>query len=147
MKTPAEVLVVDDNPADQDLTREALAQSRCPSHVRGACNGVEALEMLHRDGKHAGPGLPDLIVLDLNLPGKDGRAVLREIKSDPALRSTPVVIFSTSQAQHDIRMSYDLGANGYVTKPGDLHEFFATVTALGDYWLGCVSLPHEEEWR
>jgi chemotaxis family two-component system response regulator Rcp1 len=147
MRTPTEVLLVDDNPADQDLTREALARSRCPSHIRVASTGIEAMEMLHREGKHAGALLPDLVVLDLNLPGKDGRSVLSEVKADPALRSTPIIIFSTSQARRDIAFCYELGANCYVSKPGDLHEFFATVAAMGDYWFGCAHLPHEEENR
>lgn len=147
MSAPVEVLLVDDNPADQDLTREALARSRCPSHVRVASNGTEALEMLHREGKHAGALLPDLVVLDLNLPGKDGRSVLSEVKADPTLRSTPIIVFSTSQARHDITLSYELGANCYITKPGDLHTFVAVVAAMGDYWFGCARLPREEENR
>jgi chemotaxis family two-component system response regulator Rcp1 len=105
------------------------------------------MEMLHREGKHAGTLLPDLVVLDLNLPGKDGRCVLSEVKTDPALRSTPVIIFSTSQARCDITFCYELGANCYISKPGDLHAFFAAVTAMGDYWFGCARLPREEESR
>jgi chemotaxis family two-component system response regulator Rcp1 len=145
MRTPAEVLLVDDNPADQDLTREALSRSRCPSHVRVASNGIEAMEMLHREGKYAGELLPDVVVLDLNLPGKDGRSVLSEVKGDPALHSTPIIIFSTSQAPRDIAFCYELGANCYVSKPADLHAFVAVVATMGDYWFGCVRLPRAEE--
>jgi chemotaxis family two-component system response regulator Rcp1 len=140
-----EVLIVDDNPADQDLTRDALARGRCPSHVRVANDGLEALQILRGEGRYAEVAIPDLIVLDLNLPGKDGRAVLSELKADPVFRATPVIIFSTSEAGHDIRLSYELGANCYITKPGDLHGFVAAVTTLSDYWFGCARLPRREE--
>src|SRR3954463_13059596 len=125
-----EVLLVDDNPADSDLTTEALSRCSCAHEVRAVRDGVQAMEFLHRRGKYANARTPDLVILDLNLPGKDGRAVLAEVKTDPALKRTPVVIFSTSQAKSDIKSSFELGANSYVSKPGNLQEFMCTVTAI-----------------
>ena len=139
------MLLVDDNPADIDLTREVLARNRCPSHVRAVIDGAEAMAFLHRQGRYAGESLPDLVVLDLNLPRKDGRAVLAEIKADPVLRKIPIAIFSTSEAQQDIVRSYELGANCYVNKPGNLHDFISAVTSIGEFWFGFARLPHEEE--
>jgi chemotaxis family two-component system response regulator Rcp1 len=139
---PIEVLLVEDNPADVHLTTDTLSQNRCPIHVHAVTNGVEALAFLHHSGQYATACLPDLVILDLNLPGKDGRAVLSEVKSDPILKTIPIVTFSTSQACHDIAHSYELGANGYVNKPGDLHGFIAAVTSMRDFWLAFACLPH-----
>jgi len=142
VKTKSEILIVDDNPADIDLLREALAHCPRPSQVSSAADGVEALALLVGERTPAGP---DLIVLDLNLPRKDGRAVLAEVKSHPVLRRTPVVVFSTSRAQRDILGCYELGANSYVSKPGDLEGFLAAVTSIERFWFDCARLPRKEE--
>jgi two-component system response regulator len=140
-----EILLVDDNPADLDLTSDVLARSERPKRVSSVMNGVEALDFLRHEGKYADTPDPDLIVLDLNLPRKDGRAVLAEVKADPLLRRTPVVVFSTSQAEFDILQSYNLGANSYVSKPGDLPEFVQAVESIENFWFGCARLPRKEE--
>jgi two-component system, chemotaxis family, response regulator Rcp1 len=145
MKSMPEVLLVDDNPADVDLTREALARSRCSHLLNSVSDGLEAIAFLHREGKYREVRRPDLMILDLNLPRKDGRSVLAEVKNDPDLRRTPVVIFSTSQAGQDIGHSYQLGANSYVSKPGNLDEFFSAVRSIGEFWLACACLPRPEE--
>lgn len=144
MKTAPEVLLVDDNPADIDLTREVLANSKRHFHVNVMTDGEEAISFLRREGGHATAPTPDLVVLDLNLPRRDGRQVLSDIKSDPALAKIPVVIFTTSQAQSDISRSYDLGANCYLRKPGNLQDFIAVVQSMADFWLGFASLPQRE---
>jgi chemotaxis family two-component system response regulator Rcp1 len=140
-----EVLLVDDNPADTDLTSEVLARNGCPSHIHAVINGVEAIAFLRRQGKYASVPRPDFVILDLSLPGKDGRAVLAEVKADPSLRKIPIAIFSTSEAQQDILRSYELGANCYVSKPGNLRDFISAVTSIGEFWFGFVHLPREEE--
>jgi len=145
MKSKAEVLLVDDNPADIDLTREILSKCKLHFHVNAVNDGVEAISYLHRDGNYADAPAPDLMVLDLNLPRKDGRAVLRELKSDPHLAKIPVIVFTTSQASSDISRSYELGANCYLRKPGNLHDFAAVVQSMAEFWLGFASLPHKEK--
>jgi chemotaxis family two-component system response regulator Rcp1 len=140
-----EVLLVDDNPADTDLTTEVLARNGCPSHIHAVMNGAEAIAFLHREGKYANALRPDFVILDLSLPGKDGRAVLAEVKADPLLRKIPITIFSTSEARQDIMRSYELGANCYVSKPGNLRDFISAVTSIGEFWFGLARLPHEEE--
>jgi len=137
-----EILLVDDNPADTDLTRDVLAHNGCPSHIHAVADGVEAIAFLRREGKYANSHPPDFVILDLNLPKKDGRSVLAEIKADPVLRKIPVAIFSTSEAPPDIVRSYELGANCYVTKPGNLHDFISAVTSIGEFWFGLARLPH-----
>jgi len=145
MSNPAEVLLVDDNPADLELTCDALERSGYPHHISTVADGREAVLFLWRKQKYAGACRADLVILDLNLPRKDGRAVLAELKSDPRLRATPVVIFSTSQAAQDIGRSYELGANSYVSKPGNLKDFFAAMQLIARFWFGCARLPHSEE--
>jgi chemotaxis family two-component system response regulator Rcp1 len=145
MKTTPHVLLVEDNMADLNLASDALAQSHCPNHVCTVMDGEEAIAFLQRQGKYADELPPDLVLLDLSLPRKDGRAVLAAIKADPALRKTPVVIFSTSEAPHDISLSYELGANGYVCKPGTLHEYLAAVQSITNFWFGCARLPRKED--
>jgi chemotaxis family two-component system response regulator Rcp1 len=140
-----EVLLVDDNPADTDLTSEVLARNGCPSHICCVGNGVEAIAFLRREGKFANSAVPDFVILDLNLPKKDGRAVLAEIKADPVLRKIPIAIFSTSEARRDIVSSYELGANCYVSKPGNLRDFIAAVTTIREFWFGVARLPREDE--
>ena len=140
-----EVLLVDDNPADTDLTTEVLARNGCPSHIHAVTDGVQAIAFLRREGKYAHATVPDIVILDLSLPGKDGRAVLAEVKADPVLRKIPIAIFSTSEARQDIVRSYELGANCYVSKPGNLRDFISAVTSIGEFWFGLARLPREEE--
>lgn len=144
MKTP-EILMVDDNPADIDLTSELLAQSEGHSHVNAVYDGAEAISFLRQEGKYTKAPLPDLVVLDLNLPRKHGCEVLANIKADPTLARIPIIIFTTSQASSDITRSYKLGANCYVRKPGNLPEFVAAVQSMAQFWLGFASLPQKEE--
>jgi two-component system, chemotaxis family, response regulator Rcp1 len=144
MRTTPEILIVDDNPADIDLTCEALAQSAERFHVNAVNDGAEAISFLRREGKYATAPVPDLVVLDLNLPRMDGCEVLANIKTDPALAKIPVVIFTTSQANSDISRSYKLGANCYLRKPGNLPEFVAVVQSMAKSWLGFASLPQKE---
>ena len=139
------VLLVDDNPADIDLTRDVLGRSEYRHHICSVEDGSEAIDFLSRRGKYASAHPPDLILLDLNLPHKHGNEVLHAVKTDPRLRRTPVVIFSTSEAPSDIQSSFELGANSYVTKPGNLQDFVSTVTSIGEFWLGRALLPPKEE--
>jgi two-component system, chemotaxis family, response regulator Rcp1 len=131
-----EILLVDDNPADTDLTSEVLSRNGCPSHIHAVVNGADAIALLRREGKYANAIFPDFMILDLNLPKKDGRAVLAEVKADPVLRKIPIAIFSTSEARQDIVRSYELGANCYVSKPGNLRDFISAVTSIGEFWFG-----------
>src|ERR1700730_2052701 len=145
MKVTTEVLLVDDNPGDTDLIADVLTRNDRPTHVHSVADGVEAMAFLHCEGKYANALLPHLIVLDWNMPRKTGRAVLAEVKSDPALGQIPIVIFSTSKARADIASSYQLGANSYVSKPGDLKGFVSAVTAIGDFWLDVTNVPWRKE--
>jgi CheY-like chemotaxis protein len=144
MKPLPQVLLVDDNPADVGLTREALAGGRHQCHITDLPDGEEAVAFLQRTGAHGDAIRPDLVILDLNLPKKDGRAVLTEIKADPKLRSIPIVVFSTSCSMRDIAGSYQLGANCYVSKPGNLDGYFLAVHSIEAFWIGSASLPREE---
>jgi two-component system, chemotaxis family, response regulator Rcp1 len=137
---PIEILLVEDNPGDARLTKEALRDARVRNNLHVAPDGVEALAFLRQQGKHAGVPKPDLILLDLNLPKKDGREVLEEIKGDDRLRHIPVVILTTSQAERDIAESYRLRANAYVTKPVDLEQFLKVVQSIEHFWLEIVKL-------
>src|ERR687892_1829962 len=130
-----EVLLVEDNPGDVRLTKEALKEGRILNHVNVVGDGVEALSYLRRQGGHAAAVRPDLILLDLNLPRKDGREVLAEIKADPDLRRIPVVVLTTSKAEEDIFRSYDLHANCYITKPVDLDQFINVVKTIESFWF------------
>jgi two-component system, chemotaxis family, response regulator Rcp1 len=138
---PVEILLVEDNPGDVRLTREALKEGKVRNNLHVAQDGVEALAFLRREGKHAEAVRPDLILLDLNLPRKDGREVLEEIKADPQLRPIPVVILTSSQAEQDIVRAYDLHANCYVSKPVDLDQFITVVKSIEDFWFAIVKLP------
>jgi len=140
-----EVLLVDDNPADTDLTSEVLSRNAHPSHIHSVINGVEAMAFFRHEGQYANALIPDFVLLDLNLPRKDGRAVLSDLKGDPLLRRIPITIFSSSNAQQDIMRSYELGANCYVSKPGNLKDFMSAVTSIGEFWFGVVRLPQKEE--
>jgi chemotaxis family two-component system response regulator Rcp1 len=138
---PVEILLVEDNPGDYRLTMEALKEGKVYNNLYWAKDGVEALEFLKRQGKHASAPRPDIILLDLNLPKKDGREVLSEIKNDDELRAIPVVILTTSKAEEDVLKSYDLHANCYVTKPVDLDKFIVVVQSIDRFWLTVVTLP------
>ena len=138
---PIEILLVEDNPGDVRLTKEALKDARVINNLHVADDGIEALDFLNRQGKHLNAVRPDLILLDLNLPKKDGREVLGEIKADPDLRQIPVVILTTSKAEEDILKTYDLHANCYITKPVDLEKFIEVISAIEDFWLSIVKLP------
>jgi CheY-like chemotaxis protein len=132
---------VDDNPGDVDLVVNALAESAHHSRIHAVNDGEKAIAFLRRCGKYAEAVRPDLMMLDLNMPRKDGRALLADIKANPQLRQIPVVIFSTSRSNHDIARSYELGANCYVSKPCGLADFFAAVQSVERFWFDCVSLP------
>lgn len=138
---PIEILLVEDNPGDVRLTLEALKEAKVKNTLRVARDGVEALALLHQEGPFANASIPDLILLDLNLPKKDGREVLAEIKKDKRLRTIPVVVLTTSDAEQDILRSYDLHANCYVTKPVDLDQFIQVVESIEGFWLSIVKLP------
>jgi len=138
---PIEVLLIEDNPADVRLMQEALKDSKVLNNLHVANDGETAMSFLHRKGEHAAVPEPHLILLDLNLPGKDGREVLNEIKNDPDLKHIPVVVVTTSAAEADILKSYCLHANCYVTKPVNLDQFIKVVNAIEDFWFTIVKLP------
>jgi CheY-like chemotaxis protein len=138
---PVEILLVEDNPGDVRLTKEALKEGKVYNNLHWAKDGVEALEFLRREGKHAGAPRPDIILLDLNLPKKDGREVLAVVKRDSELKQIPVVVLTTSKAEEDVLKSYELHANCYVTKPVDLEKFIQVVQSIDRFWLTVVTLP------
>jgi CheY-like chemotaxis protein len=140
---PVEILLVEDSPSDADLTEEALSDGKVLNHLHWVEDGVEALAFLRRQGKYTKAPRPDLILLDLNLPKKDGREVLAQIKADPSLKRIPVVILSTSAAERDILRTYELNANCYVSKPIDLEQFISVVKLIEEFWLALVKLPSE----
>jgi len=139
---PVEILLVEDNPGDERLTREALKEGKVYSNLHWVKDGVEALEFLRKQGKYKGAPRPDIILLDLNLPKKDGREVLQEIKNDDKLKRIPVVILTTSKAEEDVLKTYNLHANCYVTKPVDLEKFIVVVKSIDAFWLTVVTLPN-----
>ena len=140
---PVQILLVEDNPGDADLTRETLQECKLLNQMSVVNNGVEAMAYLRREGKYVDAARPDLILLDLNLPKKDGREVLAEIKVDRLLRRIPVVVLTTSSAEKDILETYDLHANCYITKPVNLDQFSAVVKAIEEFWFTIVRLPPE----
>lgn len=144
MEYEAEVLLVDDNPADIDLVREALSKGSPALRINSVTDGEEAMRFLRRRGKFTDAPTPDLIVLDLNLPRKDGREVLAEVKTDATLSPIPVVIFTTSAARADVTFSYEHGANCYLQKPGNFPEYMEVVASLAGFWLDLVLLPNKE---
>ena len=143
-KQSPQVLLVDDNPADVELVRVASAGGRYGTEIHSEEDGEKALAYLRRVTRGDGP-TPDLIMLDLNLPGKQGIEILAEVKGDPSLCGIPVVIFSSSQLQRDIRACYQAGANCYVRKPGELDEFFSAVRAIEEFWFGAAWLPEGDK--
>ena len=140
---PVDILLVEDNPGDVRLTQEAFKDGKMLNKLHVAEDGMEALAFLKREGKYTGAPRPELILLDLNLPRKDGRDVLAEIKVDRDLKRIPVVILTTSRSEEDILRSYDLNANCYITKPVELDKFIEVVKAIEDFWLTIVKLPTE----
>jgi CheY-like chemotaxis protein len=138
---PVEILLVEDNPGDERLTREALKEGKVYSNLHWVKDGVEAMQFLRREGKYADVPRPDIILLDLNLPKKDGREVLQDIKNDDKLKRIPVVVLTTSKAEEDVLRSYNLHANCYVTKPVDLEKFIVVVKSIDVFWLTVVTLP------
>ena len=142
---PLEILLVEDNPADVRLTKEAFREGKILNNLVVARDGVEAMDLLRGRGKFEGTPRPDLILLDLNLPRKDGREVLAEIKCDPALMRIPVVVLTTSRAETDILKTYNLHANCYVVKPVDLDQFISVVKSIDNFWLTAVTLPKERD--
>jgi CheY-like chemotaxis protein len=140
---PVEVLLVEDNPGDVRLTQEALKEGRVMVNLTVAADGVEAMEVLNRKGPYKDKPRPDLILLDLNLPKKNGREVLLEIKADAELRRIPVIVMTTSKAEQDVHRAYNLNANCYITKPVDLDEFLHVVRSIEDFWLTIVTLPRQ----
>ena len=138
---PVEILLVEDNPGDERLTREALKEGKVYSNLHWVKDGVEAMEFLRREGKYKDVPRPDIILLDLNLPKKDGREVLQDIKNDDELKRIPVVVLTTSKAEEDVLRTYNLHANCYVTKPVDLEKFIVVVKSIDVFWLTVVTLP------
>ena len=136
-----EILLVEDNPGDVRLTREALKEAKVRNSLSVASDGVEAMAFLRREGIYSMAPRPDIVLLDLNLPKKDGRQVLTEVKADPELRRIPVVILTTSKAEEDIIKTYDLHANCFVTKPVDFDQFVKVVQSIEQFWLFIVTLP------
>ena len=139
-----EILLVEDSPADILIAREALSEAKLFNTIHVAEDGVEALDFLRKQGKFASSPRPDLILLDLNLPRKNGREVLAEIKADDDLRSIPVVVLTTSRAEEDVLRSYDLHANCYVIKPVEFDNFVKAVQSIRHFWFSVVTLPPEE---
>jgi CheY-like chemotaxis protein len=141
---PIEILLVEDSPSDAELTLEALHDAKVANRVNVVEDGVYAMEFLRRQGRWANAPRPDVILLDLNLPRKDGREVLAEIKNDENLKSIPVVVLTSSRAEQDVLRSYNLHANCYITKPVDLQQFLTVVRAIEFFWLSIIMLPTEQ---
>lgn len=138
---PIEILLVEDNPGDVRLTVEALKEAKVRNNLRIVTDGEDAMDVLYRRGKYTNATHPDLILLDLNLPKKDGREILAEIKKDTVLKRIPIVILTTSSAEEDILRAYDLHANCYITKPVDFDQFMKVVQSIESFWLTIVCLP------
>ena len=140
---PIEILLVEDNPGDARLTIEAMRETKVCNRMHVVEDGVEAMEFLRRQGRFGDAPRPDLILLDLNLPRKDGREVLAEVKADPELKRIPVVVLTTSRAEEDVLQAYNLHANCYVTKPVDLAQFMKIVSQIDEFWVKVVTLPRK----
>ena len=147
MEDPIEILLVEDNPGDVRLTLEVFKDAKIKNTIHSVVDGVEAIEYLRNQGKYAKAARPDLILLDLNLPRKDGREVLADIKADDQLRQIPVVVLTTSRAEEDILKSYNLHANCYITKPVNLDQFIKAIASIEDFWLSVVRLPSRGNTR
>ena len=138
---PIEILLIEDSPSDVALTVEALQAGKIANNLNRVADGVEAIDYLRQRGKYAKALRPDLIMLDLNLPRKDGRDVLRELKTDPSLKLIPIIVLTTSRADKDVLQSYELNANCYITKPVDFEHFIEVVKSIENFWLTVVTLP------
>jgi chemotaxis family two-component system response regulator Rcp1 len=136
-----EILLVEDNPGDARLTREALRDGKVRNHLHVVEDGVEAMAFLRREGRYGDAPRPDLVLLDLNLPRKSGREVLADVKSDPALARIPIVVLTTSQADEDVAKAYEYHANCYITKPVDFDQFVGVVRSIEEFWFTIVRLP------
>jgi len=141
---PIEILLVEDSPSDTDLTVEALQKGKVVNHLTIVDDGVKAMQFLRRQGPFTAAPRPDMILLDLNLPRKDGREVLAEIKADAKLRTIPIVVLTTSHAEQDVLRAYQLNANCYITKPVDFRQFIEVVKAIENFWLAVVKLPPKD---
>lgn len=140
----AKILLVEDNPVDVLVTKRALVKGKMYTHLSVVEDGEEAMDFLHRKGKYAEAPRPDLILLDLNLPKKNGREVLAEIKQDPDLLCIPVVVLTTSEAEKDVLLSYSLHANCFITKPVDLEQFTAVLSSVEGFWFAVAKLPPDK---
>jgi two-component system, chemotaxis family, response regulator Rcp1 len=138
---PVVILLVEDNPVDVMITKKALSEGRVSNKLHVAEDGEEAMDFLYKRGKYSSAPSPEIILLDLNLPKKDGREILAEVKADPSLRRIPVVIITTSQDKEDIWRSYNLQANCFITKPVDMEQFTKALECLGEFWFSVVRLP------
>jgi len=138
---PIDILIIEDNPADIRLVQEILKKGKMIIKLHAALDGIEAMEYLRKEGQYKDANRPDLILLDLNMPRKDGREVLEEVKSDDDLKSIPVVVMTISKAEEDILKSYNLHANAYIVKPIELNQFMNVVRSIEDFWLTIVKLP------
>ncbi len=141
LEKPIDILLVEDNPADIRLTQEAFKETRIPNNLHIVRDGAEALAFLQQQNQYAGAPRPDLILLDLNLPKKDGREVLTIVKQMPELKRIPIVILTTSKTEEDINQTYEHHANCYITKPADLDEFLNVIKTIETFWLSVVQLP------
>jgi len=141
IQRPVEVLLVEDSPGDIWLTREALMQGSIPKRISVVTNGEQAIDFLRRRGAYENARRPDLVLLDLNLPRRDGLEVLREIKSDPELKTITVIVLTTSEAPTDVNAAYDLNANCYVVKPVDLEQYTSAIRGIESFWMTLASLP------
>ena len=139
--SPVEILLVEDNPGDVRLTQEALDEARVINRLSVVEDGMDAMDFLYREGTYSEAPRPDLILLDLNLPKKDGREVLAEVKDDATLKQIPIIVMTTSKAEEDIIKTYNLHANCYITKPVDFDEFIGVVKSIENFWLSIVKLP------
>jgi chemotaxis family two-component system response regulator Rcp1 len=142
---PIEILLVEDNPGDVRLTMEALADGKILNKIFAVGNGQEAMDYLHKTGKYTEAVRPDIILLDLNLPKKDGREVLQEVKSDLKIKNIPIIVLTTSQAEQDIAIAYERHANCFVSKPVDFEQFITVVRSLENFWFSIVKLPNRGE--
>ncbi|MCC9642884.1 response regulator [Rhodopirellula sp. JC740] len=140
---PIDILLAEDSETDAELTIDALQQGKIRNNIHHVWDGEEVMQFLRKQGKYEGAVRPDLILLDLNMPKLDGRAVLKEIRSDDALKAIPVVVLTTSSQERDIHESYGLAANNYIVKPVDLTQFFSVIQSVQDFWVNVVKLPQK----